>query len=243
MEQRILVVEDDRKIARLIRDYLENSGFRVISLFVGDEVIPQVKHSPPDLILLDLMLPGMDGMSVCRELRKFSDIPVIMITARVEEIDRLLGLELGADDYICKPFSPREVVARIKAVLRRCHGGTAEPDSIALGPFVLDASRHYVSIDDRELKLTPSEFKILKAMLSHPEKAFSRSDLVIRLQGYEFEGYERTIDSHIKNLRKKIAAVRPGQDIILSIYGIGYKLNVQCLSDKQHPGNIPVSTP
>ncbi len=230
-QQRILVVEDERKIARLIQDYLENAGFHVTMLAAGDEVISQIKHAPPDLILLDVLLPKMDGMSVCRELRKFSDIPVIMITARVEEIDRLLGLELGADDYICKPFSPREVVARIKAVLRRCQPRTAEPDTIAFGPFVLDESSHYASIDDRELNLTPSEFKILKAMLAHPEKAFSRSELIIRLQGHEFEGYERTIDSHIKNLRKKIAAIRPEQEIILSIYGIGYKLNAPGLSD------------
>ena len=223
-EERILVVEDERKIARLIQDYLENAGFRVTSLSCGDEVILQVKHAPPDLIILDVMLPNMDGMSVCRELRKFSSIPVIMLTARVEEIDRLLGLELGADDYICKPFSPREMVARVKAVLRRYHPVAAESDTIAFGPFVLDDARHYVSIDDRELSLTPSEFKILKTMLAQPEKVFSRSELIIRVQGYEFEGYERTIDSHIKNLRKKIAAVRPDQEVIVSIYGVGYKL-------------------
>jgi two-component system, OmpR family, response regulator BaeR len=223
-EKRILVVEDERKIARLIQDYLEKEGFRVMILFRGDEVIPQVKRTPPDLIILDVMLPKMDGMAVCRELRKFSAIPVIMLTARVDEIDRLLGLELGADDYICKPFSPREVVARVKAVLRRYHLRVVEPDKIVFGPFKLDDTRHYVSIDDRELNLTPSEFKILKAMLAQPEKAFSRSELIIRVQGYEFEGYERTIDSHIKNLRKKIAAFQPGRDVILSIYGVGYKL-------------------
>jgi two-component system, OmpR family, response regulator BaeR len=171
------------------------------------------------------MLPVMDGMTVCREIRKFCAVPIIMLTARVEEIDRLLGLELGADDYICKPFSPREVVARVKAVLRRTH---PEPHAtvLTLGPIVLDESKRQVMIHDQELKLTPTEFGLLSLLLAHPNRVFTRSELVNRVQGYEFEGYDRVIDTHIKNLRKKVAMLLADQEIITSVYGIGYKLHL-----------------
>ncbi len=224
MKQRILIVEDESKIAGLLRDYLEQSGYAVSILDRGDETIPYVKKRPPELILLDLMLPGMDGMEVCRELRKFSDVPVIMITARVEEIDRLLGLELGADDYICKPFSPREVVARVKAVLRRVHPRPAEA-KLVVGSIVLDEEMHQATIDDAPLILTPSEFGLLQVLMAGPNRVFSRNDLLNKVQGYDFEGYDRTIDTHIKNLRKKIGKMLPGKEVIGAVYGIGYKLN------------------
>jgi two-component system, OmpR family, response regulator BaeR len=220
----ILIVEDESKLAVLLKDYLERSDFRVTCLERGDQVIPLVKQRPPDLILLDLMLPGMDGMEVCRELRKISTIPIIMITARVEEIDRLLGLELGADDYICKPYSPREVVARVKAVLRRINAAPEEK-SLSCGGIDLNENTHQVYILGHEIKLTPSEFKLLKVMLAHPNRVFSRYDLVNLVQGYEFEGYERTIDSHIKNLRKKIAAAGMEREVIFAVYGEGYKFS------------------
>ena len=222
MSRNILVVEDEEKIALLLKDYLENSGFSVSWLNNGSLVIPRIKKQPPDLILLDVMLPGMDGMEVCKELRKFSMVPVIMITARAEEIDRLLGLELGADDYICKPFSPREVVARVKTVLRRAHPEAATPQFI-LGEIAVDVDSREVIVAGKELKLTPSEFGLLKEMMSQPGRVFTRNELLNKVQGYDFEGYDRTIDTHIKNLRKKLGKMLPGEDIIQSIYGSGYK--------------------
>lgn len=220
----ILIVEDEKKIAHLIRDYLEKAGYTVSTLERGDQVIPYVRQKSPDLILLDIMLPGTDGMEVCREIRKFSSVLIIMITARVEEIDRLLGLELGADDYICKPFSPREVVARVKAVLRRVHAEPAE-NTVVVGSIILDENKRQVTIGNVELKLTRSEFGLLKVMMDRPNRVFSRNELLNRVQGYDFEGYDRTIDTHIKNLRKKIAKMLPDQEIISTIYGIGYKFN------------------
>ena len=224
MSRHILVVEDEEKIARLIKDYLENSGFLVTWLNDGSLVIPRVKKQMPDLILLDVMLPGMDGMEICKEIRKFSTVPVIMITARAEEIDRLLGLELGADDYICKPFSPREVVARVKTVLRRVQPEISA-NQIIVGIIVLNVDSHQVMVADKELKLTPSEFGLLKEMMSQPGRVFSRNQLLNKVQGIDFEGYDRTIDTHIKNLRKKLGKMLPKEDIIQSIYGSGYKFS------------------
>ena len=218
----ILVVEDEEKISRLLCDYLEKAGYRPSVQDSGDRVISRIKKDMPDLILLDIMLPGMDGMELCREIRKFSNVPIIMITARVEEIDRLLGLELGADDYICKPFSPREVVARVKAIFRRLHAEPSTPTLVS-GSISLDDKTHQVRIDQQVLNLTPIEFGLLKIMMTQPDRVFSRSELVNRVQGYDFEGYDRTIDTHIKNLRKKIAERLPDQKIILTVYGVGYK--------------------
>jgi two-component system response regulator BaeR len=218
----ILIVEDEEKIVALLRDYLQQANFKVSDLARGDQVVASIKKNMPDLIVLDVMLPGMDGMEVCREIRKFSAVPVIMLTARVEEIDRLIGLELGADDYICKPFSPREVVARVKAVLRRVHPDP-QVDSLCVGPICLNAATRQVKVEDRVLELTPSEFGLLKALMTHPNRVFSRNELLNQVQGYDFEGYDRTIDTHIKNLRKKIAEIIPDQEIIATIYGVGYK--------------------
>lgn len=224
-EEHILVVEDELKIAELLKDYLNKEGFKVSCVSHGDEVVEKMKSMAPALMLLDLMLPGIDGITVCREIRKFSDIPIIMVTAKVEEIDRLIGLEMGADDYICKPFSPREVVARVKAVLRRARP-TETPQRLVAGPIILNASTRQVTIDDSPLSLTPSEFGLLNVMIASPERVFSRSELLDKVQGYRFEGYDRTIDSHVKNLRKKISARLPGKDVIQTIYGVGYKLSV-----------------
>jgi two-component system response regulator BaeR len=218
----ILVVEDEEKISRLLCDYLENADYRTSVQANGDRVISQIKKDMPDLILLDIMLPGMDGMALCREIRKFSNVPIIMITARVEEIDRLLGLELGADDYICKPFSPREVVARVKAIFRRLHAEPPTPTLVS-GSISLDDETHQVMIDKQVLNLTPNEFGLLKIMMNQPNRVFSRSELINRVQGYDFEGYDRTIDTHIKNLRKKIGEILPDQEIIRTVYGVGYK--------------------
>ncbi len=220
--QKILIVEDEKKIADILKDYLQKANYTVTSLERGDVVVRQVKKSMPDLVLLDIMLPGKDGMDVCREIRKFSNVPIIMLTARVEEIDRLIGLELGADDYICKPFSPREVVARVKAVLRRVHPEPIERQKTH-GPITLIADAHSVSVHDKEIDLTPSEFGLLEIFMAQPGRVFSRNDLICNVQGYEFEGYDRTIDTHIKNLRKKLSDHLPGQKIIHTVYGIGYK--------------------
>lgn len=222
----ILVVEDEEKISRLLCDYLEKADYRTSVQANGDHVISQIKKDIPDLILLDIMLPGMDGMELCREIRKFSNVPIIMITARVDEIDRLLGLELGADDYICKPFSPREVVARVKAIFRRLHAEPATPTLVS-GSISLDDETHQVMIDKQVLNLTPNEFGLLKTMMTQPNRVFSRSELINRVQGYDFEGYDRTIDTHIKNLRKKIGERLPELEIIRTVYGVGYKFSAE----------------
>lgn len=224
-EEHILVVEDEKKIAEILKDYLNKEGFKVSCIHRGDEVIEKIESLDPALMLLDLMLPGLDGISVCREIRKFSNIPIIMLTAKIEEIDRLIGLEMGADDYVCKPFSPREVVARVKAVLRRVRPKEA-PLRLVAGPIVLDENTRLVTIDGNPLSLTPSEFGLLHVMIGSPERVFTRAELLDKVQGYRFEGYDRTIDSHVKNLRKKIAELLPGKDIIQTIYGVGYKLSI-----------------
>lgn len=226
MNQHILVVEDEEKISSLLEDYLNQSGFKVSVLNNGIPVEEFVRKQAPDLILLDLMLPGIDGMEVCKAVRKFSNVPVIMVTAKAEEIDRLLGLEIGADDYVSKPFSPREIVARVKAVLRRV-SPEIKHDKTVIGAIALDETKHSVEVDGTLLNLTPSEFGLLKAMMQVPNKVFSRDELLNKVQGYDFEGYERTIDTHIKNLRKKISKELPEQDIISSVYGIGYKFTYQ----------------
>ncbi len=220
----ILVVEDEVKICQVLCEYLTRAGYAASWLTRGDEVLPNVRKNPPALILLDIMLPGMDGMEVCRELRKTSNVPIIMITARVDEIDRLLGLELGADDYVCKPFSPREVVARVKAVLRRSLS-PPEGKHLVAGEIALDEDKHQVLVGGREVKLTPCEFQLLKALVAHPNRVFSRGELLNVVQGYDFEGYERTIDTHIKNLRKKVATMVPDRELVSTVYGIGYKFN------------------
>lgn len=224
----ILIVEDEPDIADILRDYLVREGYGATVLDNGDAAFAFFRDQKPDLILLDLMIPGMDGKTLCREIRKTSQVPILMITAKVEEIDRIIGFELGADDYVCKPFSPREVVARVGAVLRRTRtagraDGRQGHERIA-GPIRLCEDTRLVTIDGRQLSLTPSEFNIMAVLIQYPGRVYSRTQLIEKVQGYEFEGYDRTIDFHIKNLRKKISVLLPGQKIILSSYGIGYKL-------------------
>jgi two-component system, OmpR family, response regulator BaeR len=223
-EKHVLVVEDESKIAELLKDYLGAAGFAVRIVERGDSAVTEVRNSPPALVLLDIMLPGMDGMEVCRTIRTFSSVPIIMITARVEEIDRIVGLELGADDYVCKPFSPREIVARVKAILRR---SSPQPTELHLrvGQISMDCATREVSVRGEPVSLTPNEFALLKAFMTRPNRVFTRGELLNLVQGYNFDGYERTIDSHIKNLRKKISEKLPEQEAISTVYGVGYKLS------------------
>jgi len=218
----VLIIEDEEKIAHVLNDYLVQAGFTVTWLESGEKAAHHVENDPPSIVLLDLMLPGMDGLDVCRSIRSLSDVPLIMITAKAEEVDRLIGLELGADDYICKPFSPREVVARVKAVLRRTRLDATQP-VLRMGPIVINNDLYQVTINGRELTLTPSEFKLLQTLMRRPNCVFSRAALIDKVQGYSFDGYDRTIDSHIKNLRKKIAAVLADENVIHAVYGVGYK--------------------
>jgi two-component system response regulator BaeR len=220
-QPRILIIEDEHKIAALLRDYLQQSDYQVTLMASGERAVEEIRRHPPDLVVLDLMLPGKDGLTICREVRAFSDLPILILTAKVDEVDRLVGLEMGADDYICKPFSPREVVARVKAVLRRTRPG-ASPQRIESGALILDTATRQVSVSGSPLHLTPNEFDLLKALMSHPERVFERSDLIALVQGYDFEGYDRTIDSHIKNIRKKVAALLPDCQVIKTVYGVGY---------------------
>jgi two-component system response regulator BaeR len=215
----ILIVEDEQKLAELIKDYLAQSSFDTTILDNGNDVVPYVRENKPDLVILDLMLPGRDGMEICKEIRTFSNLPIIMVTARVEEIDRLLGLELGADDYVCKPFSPRELVARVKAVLRRAGGET----TMKAKGLVLDEARYQASLHGVDLELTAVEFKLLSFLAANPGRIYSRDQLMERIYSDHRIVSDRTIDSHIKKLRKKISGQSPDEELIGSVYGVGYK--------------------
>jgi len=218
----ILVVEDEEKIASLLCDYLEKTGgYQTHWVARGDEALEVFEEISPDLVLLDLMLPGMGGLDVCKAIRRKSRVPVIMVTALVEEIDRLLGLELGADDYICKPFSPREVVARVKAVLRRAD---AFGDILLPSGLQIDEGRHTASLNNRQLKLSPVEFALLGRLAAQPGQVFSRDQLMSSIYSDYRIVSDRTVDTHIKNLRRKLSEASPGTDLIESVYGIGYRL-------------------
>lgn len=219
MVKQILIVEDEPKIAQLLRDYLQAEGYTTQILDRGDGVADWVRSHAVDLVLLDLMLPGCSGLEVCKRIREFSALPIVMVTARVEEIDRLLGLELGADDYICKPFSPREVVARVKAVLRRTAPGS-EP---ARQRLQLDDDSYRASIDGTDLGLTAVEYQLLKILANRPGKIFSRDQLIDAMYNDRRVVEDRTVDSHIKKLRKKIANLLPDREIVHSVYGVGYR--------------------
>jgi DNA-binding response OmpR family regulator len=225
MSQKILVVDDELDIVKVVRAYLEQSGYRVITASDGEQALATFRHEQPDLIVLDLHLPKMDGLDVCRAIRRDSNVPIIMLTARVEETDRLIGLEIGADDYIVKPFSPREVVARVRTVLRRSTPALVQPSLITVGALTIDPLKHEVQLHGRSIDLTPSEFNILLAMASQPGRAFSRMDLLDAAQGESYEGYERSIDVHIKNLRQKLGDEPRTPTYILTVYGVGYKFN------------------
>jgi two-component system, OmpR family, response regulator BaeR len=221
MAERILIVEDEQKLAGLLRDYLAQEGFEVSILHRGDEVEGWMRAHGADVLLLDLMLPGKSGLEVCKALRAANaGVAIIMVTARVEEIDRLLGLELGADDYICKPFSPREVVARVKAVLRRQARG-ASPG--AESGLVLDDAGYKASVNGRDLELTAVEYQLLKVLASHPGRIYTRQQLMDAMYRDERVVSDRTVDSHIKKIRKKLALALPGREVIHSLYGAGYK--------------------
>ncbi|WP_236102350.1 response regulator [Methylotetracoccus oryzae] len=218
----ILVVEDEPKLAQLLMDYLSAAHYGTHWLSGGMPVVAWVRRNKPDLILLDIMLPGRDGVSLCREIRSFSDVPIIMVTARVEEVDRVLGLDAGADDYICKPFSLREVVARVGAVFRRID--RLKQDRMPDHGFHIDDERLEIRFDGQLLDLTWSEFRLLGYMLSNPGRVFSRERLLECLHGDSRSLTDRTVDSHIKNIRRKLDQVAPGRELIVSVYGAGYKV-------------------
>ena len=234
MSQLILIVDDEPKIVRLARDYLEKDGFRLLSAGDGPTALAIARRERPDLVVLDLMLPGMDGWEVCRALRREFDTPVIMLTARAEEADQVLGLELGADDYVTKPFSPRALSARVRAVLRRTRsqpgmsgqpGISGQPAILRLGLLEIDQAAHRARLDGQELQLTPNEFKLLSVLAQHPGQALSREQLLDALHGAAFASFERSINSHIKNLRRKLEALPAGAGCIETIYGVGYRFN------------------
>jgi two-component system, OmpR family, alkaline phosphatase synthesis response regulator PhoP len=219
----ILVVDDEPRIVKIARDYLERGGFRVITAGDGSSVLPAVRNAKPDLLVLDLALPGQDGLDVMRGLRRESDVPVIMLTARADEADRLIGLELGADDYIVKPFSPKELVARVRAVLRRWDGTRTGTAPIRAGELTLDVAKMDARLGERTLALTPTEFQLLAHLARQPGRVFTRGQLLEAVRGIAIESYERAIDSHIKNIRRKVEPDAHHPRYILTVPGIGYK--------------------
>ncbi|MBI5163638.1 MAG: response regulator [Magnetospirillum sp.] len=221
---RVLVVEDEQTIADILMDYLRKAGFQAHHLANGSAAIEVIRRDPPDLVVLDLMLPGVDGVAVCREVRRFSTVPVIMATARVEEVDRLLGLEVGADDYICKPFSPREVVARVAAVLRR--SGRTPAGDPAPPRVDIDEAGQRIAIQGQRLDLTPTEYRLLRLLASHPGRIYSRAQILDLAYHQDQEVSDRIIDSHIKNIRRKVAAILPEANLIQAVYGVGYRFEM-----------------
>ncbi len=224
MAEKILVVDDEKGIVDIIQAYLEKEGYKVVTAYDGKVALATARSQAPDLIILDLMLPEVSGWDVCRELRKDSDVPIIMLTARDDSTDKIIGLELGADDYVTKPFDPKEIVSRVRAVLRRSHGREAPKAVLNVGDIMVDTEKRLVRRADRNIDLTPIEFDILKVMAQSPGRVYSRMQLLDSVQGDAYEGYERTVDSHIKNLRKKLEADPEHPRYIVTVYGVGYKL-------------------
>jgi two-component system alkaline phosphatase synthesis response regulator PhoP len=227
VSQKILVVDDEAKIVRLVRSYLEQAGFAVVEAHDGQTALIQARREKPDLVVLDLGLPGIDGIEVTRTLRRERETPIIMLTARIEDTDRIVGLELGADDYVTKPFNPRELVARVRAVLRRTGGGTAAPEMLRAGDLVLDLGGHAATVAGQPLDLTPTEFDLLAVLMQNPGRVFTRLELLERVQGYAYEGYERTIDAHVKNLRAKLGDDPRHPRYVQTVFGVGYKLGAE----------------
>jgi DNA-binding response OmpR family regulator len=221
MQELILIVDDEPKIVRLARDYLEKNGFRVVTAADGQSALTTARREKPDLIVLDLMLPVMDGREVCKILRRESDVPIIMLTALAEEVDQITGLEIGADDYITKPFSPRALVARVRAMLRRTRGEIKTPLIIRVGPLEINSEKHTVTYNNKLIQLTPNEFKLLTLLANRPGQTLTREQLLQDLHG-SISGIDRSVDSHIKNLRKKLEA-ESGESMIETVYGIGYR--------------------
>ncbi len=223
MADKVLVIEDEAKIARTLRLYLEQSGYEVAVVHDGNLALPAFRNERPDLVILDLLLPHVDGWEICRQIRRASGTPIIMLTARSEEADKLIGLELGADDYVTKPFSPREVVARVRVVLRRSRGLVQPPQVIRAGDLFLDLERHAALFLGQPVDLTPLEFDLLSALASHRGQVLTRLQLLETTQGSAYEGYERTIDQHVKNLRAKLGDDARNPRYILTVFGVGYK--------------------
>jgi two-component system alkaline phosphatase synthesis response regulator PhoP len=219
----VLVVDDELKITRLLRDYLQQAGFRVLTAADGSAALALARSEQPDMIVLDLGLPGLDGLDVTRTLRKSSDVPIIMLTARAEEADRIVGLELGADDYLVKPFSPKELVARVRAVLRRVDASVEAPDLVRAGDLEIDTAKRVVTVGNRTIDLTPTEFELLLHLARSPGRVYTRSQLLDALHGVTFESYERAIDAHMKNLRRKLEPDPSQPRYLLTVYGVGYK--------------------
>ena len=226
MAQTILVVDDKREIRDLVAAYLDQEGFRVVTAADGQEALYVARHERPDLVILDLMMPEMSGYDFMRAYSKEADVPIIILTAKVEENERVLGLELGADDYVTKPFSPRELAARVRAVLRRLHRQPDAAEVLRAADITLDRAARTVAVQDRRVDLTPSEFDLLAALMSSPGRVYSRADLLDRLQGDAYAGYERTIDVHIRNLRTKIEADPSRPRYIETVFGVGYRFAV-----------------
>ncbi|OQB26087.1 MAG: Sensory transduction protein regX3 [Chloroflexi bacterium ADurb.Bin180] len=224
MNELILVVDDEPAIVRQVRDYLNKANFRSLGCGDGKMALLMARESRPDLVVLDLNLPGMDGLDLCRALRAESSVPIIMLTARVDEADRLIGLELGADDYVVKPFSPRELVSRVRAVLRRVKGGQRNPDLLRVADLEIDLARHRVTRAGEPIELTRTEFTLLAALAQHPGQPLSREQLLDRVHGVAYAGYDRSMDAHIKNLRRKLEPDPTHPRYIVTVYGVGYKL-------------------
>ncbi|MCM0757303.1 response regulator transcription factor [Sporomusa sphaeroides DSM 2875] len=225
MTQRsVLIVDDDVKLVELLELYFQNDGFIVYTANDGLAALKTARDKQPDILVLDLMLPGMDGWDICRTLRRDSEVPILMLTARDEESDRLVGLEIGADDYVTKPFSPKEVVARVKAILRRTKRTTVKTEPVRMGDVVIDLEQYQVTKGGQPVELTPTEFKILDLLAANPGRVFSRLQIVEQTQGFSFEGYERTVDAHVKNLRRKIEDNPKEPVYILTVYGVGYRM-------------------
>jgi two-component system alkaline phosphatase synthesis response regulator PhoP len=221
--KRVLLVEDEVKIARLVRDYLRQAGFDVLEATDGPSGLAMARAEKPDMIVLDLGLPGMDGLDVTRQLRMTSAVPIIMLTARTEESDRIVGLELGADDYVDKPFSPKELVARIRAVLRRADATLGGGETVRVGDLTIDNPKRRVTIGDAEIELTSTEFDLLLTLARHPGRIYTRAQLLDAVHGVSFESYERSVDAHIKNIRRKIEPEPKKPTLLLTVYGVGYK--------------------
>lgn len=219
---KVLVVDDEPKIVDLVKLYLERDGYQVLTAREGQAALAAIRDEHPDLVVLDLMLPGISGLDICRSVRSHSSIPIIMLTARAEEADKLIGLEIGADDYVTKPFSPRELTGRVRAVLRRSATAKPKAERIEIGSLIIDATGHTVLCDTKLIDVTPTEFRLLWALASQPERVFSRGQLLESALENQFEGYERTIDAHIKNLRRKLNEAS-GRSCIQTVYGVGYR--------------------
>ena len=230
--KRILVVDDDVKTVELVKLYLNRDGYKVLTAYEGEEALRLAREARPDLIVLDLMLPGIDGLEICRTLRQESDVPIIMLTAMTTDDDKLAGLDIGADDYVTKPFSPRELAARVRTVLRRLPGERG-PDRITHGKLTVDFLKHEAYLSDKPLNLTPIEFKLLGTMVKEPGRVFSRAQIIEKALGYDFDGFDRTIDVHILKLRRKLEPDPKNPRYIKTIYGAGYKLLEEVNIDAQ----------